>query len=82
MSIETETGEFGMFFDTKDLNYLINGLNKLGYNRADIAYEIGVSYRTMTRWVAAGTAPRVALMAMECLLYVDTALEKLLQDGE
>ena len=82
MSIDTETGEFGMFFETKDLNYLINELNKLGYDRADIANELGVSYRTMTRWVAAGTAPRVALMAMECILYVDTALEKLLQDGE
>jgi hypothetical protein len=82
MSINAETGEYGMFFDTKDLNYLINGLNKLGYNRAAIAKELGVSYRTMSRWVAAGSAPRVALMAMECILYVDTALEKLLQDGE
>lgn len=82
MSIDVKTGEYGMFFETKDLNYLMGGLNKLGYNRSAIAKELGVSYRTLSRWLAAGSAPRVALMAMECILYVDTALEKLLLDGE
>ena len=71
-----------MFFETRDLEFLLNKLKALGYNRPALADELGISYRTMSRWCAKGDAPRMALMAMECILYVDTKLEELLQDGE
>jgi len=72
-----------MFFKPRDLEVLIKELEKIGYKRSYIAKELGVSYRTMGRWLAeGGSAPKTALLAMEFILSVDATLGRFVEVAE
>jgi len=68
MSDSKFDGEINVHIEPRDLDYLLNKLKEVGYGRAALAKELGVSYRTLSRWIIHKQAPRTAGLAMEYLL--------------